>query len=322
VRRGDQAAAAGPTPPAASTSAPTPDEVGAARLAAVGHHSDAAAQQHAVGAANAGAGSGDAGAGGSSGASGAGESKAEGGQNAVGAGDYDGEYDEEDEEADGGSETAGDAAADGKGLASRIGSWFRKSGGSSTATRRRKSGGATSVRGQKELDALRAEHSAASAELQKLKDRKATLERLLAADTGPDGVFGAFVGQCFSTDVDHYTYKVCPFEGATQDPGSTSLGTWAGFVEGSGYTAAQFSGGLACWNGPARSLRLDMVCGPETMLLKVEEPNRCEYRADFMTPAVCTPEVVAQATARADEALALVARVKAQKTQQESAAEL
>jgi protein kinase C substrate 80K-H len=110
---------------------------------------------------------------------------------------------------------------------------------------------------------------------------------------------------------------MCPFDAARQDPGATSLGAWGGWAEGagpeSGRPAFSFAGGLGCWNGPARSLRVDVACGAASALLKVEEPNRCEYRADFVTPAACdataTAELVERAAAAAQVAAAAAAQV-------------
>ena len=120
---------------------------------------------------------------------------------------------------------------------------------------------------------------------------------------------------------------MCPFDGATQEPGGTSLGRWAGVAappEGvppasvAGLPGAlNFQGGTPCWNGPARSLRVELQCGATHQLLKVDEPNRCEYRAHLATPAACTQQLADASAARAQEAMALVERVR-----RNSAAEL
>ena len=36
-----------------------------------------------------------------------------------------------------------------------------------------------------------------------------------------------------------------------------------------------------------------MKCGTSEKLSKVEEPSRCEYEAELLTPAACTAETVA-----------------------------
>ena len=318
---GDQAAATGPTPQTASGGSPSPEEVGAARLAAVGHPDDMAAQHHqqqqTAPSPSGGDGAGGGGAAGPGDAAGEGGAAEEARQNEVS--NEDEAYDDEDgdEDDDGGDD---DASTGVKGFASRVSTWLgaRKKVPESSP---HPAAGATPPSGRRmskkhklaveAADAARSEHAAAAAELQRLRDRRETLSKLLSSDTGPQGVFASLVGKCFSAQVEHYTYRVCPFDTATQEPGSTSLGTWAGFVEGSDYTAATFTGGMACWNGPPRSLRLEMRCGPESQLVGVDEPDRCEYRGDFVTPAACTPALVARSVAAAEEAEALVARVRA-----------
>jgi protein kinase C substrate 80K-H len=51
-----------------------------------------------------------------------------------------------------------------------------------------------------------------------------------------------------------------------------------------------FTGGATCWNGPARSLTVTLLCGDTEALFKVEEPARCEYVAEMTTPAVCSAQ--------------------------------
>lgn len=50
--------------------------------------------------------------------------------------------------------------------------------------------------------------------------------------------------------------------------------------------------GQACWQGPARSIRVDLTCGPVTKLTAVDEPSRCTYTAAMMTPALCSPSAI------------------------------
>ena len=69
---------------------------------------------------------------------------------------------------------------------------------------------------------------------------------------------------------------------------ATDLGRWQGWVDD--YTAMEFKNGQACWNGPIRSLKVQVRCGGESKLLKVDEPEVCKYVADFETPGACTAE--------------------------------
>lgn len=49
-----------------------------------------------------------------------------------------------------------------------------------------------------------------------------------------------------------------------------------------------FDRGQKCWNGPSRTLRVALACGPEDVLSAVEEPETCAYTAVLETPAACT----------------------------------
>lgn len=79
----------------------------------------------------------------------------------------------------------------------------------------------------------------------------------------------------------------------------TSIGKWKG-IERSTNTAPSFTTeylftgetlvfdrGQRCWNGPARSLRVSLACGPEDILSTVAEPETCAYTAVLETPAAC-----------------------------------
>ena len=111
-----------------------------------------------------------------------------------------------------------------------------------------------------------------------------------------------------SLQVDHYTYEMCPYGSAQQKEGGggTSLGTFAGFD--STHSSFSFTNGLQCWNGPTRSLKVDLVCGEANSLSEVREPNRCEYQARFETPAACTEAGLKAARAALEEAQAEAAK--------------
>jgi protein kinase C substrate 80K-H len=66
---------------------------------------------------------------------------------------------------------------------------------------------------------------------------------------------------------------------------STRLGNWDGFKDN--YTVMMFSSGDRCWNGPDRSLRVKLRCGVRTELRNVDEPSRCDYVAELVTPTFC-----------------------------------
>lgn len=85
----------------------------------------------------------------------------------------------------------------------------------------------------------------------------------------------------------------------------TSIGKWKGIERGDNAggntneageeTPFIFSGdvlvfdkGQKCWNGPTRSLRVALACGPEDALSAVAEPETCTYTAVLETPAACS----------------------------------
>ena len=85
----------------------------------------------------------------------------------------------------------------------------------------------------------------------------------------------------------------------------TSIGKWKG-IERAGVNTKQqrdgvdgdlilsgdtlvFEKGQKCWNGPSRSLRVALACGPEDVLSSVAEPETCTYTAVLETPAACSP---------------------------------
>merc|ERR1711957_885968 len=69
----------------------------------------------------------------------------------------------------------------------------------------------------------------------------------------------------------------------------TNLGNFKGFTgpEGNKYSKIAFEGGQKCWNGPSRSLTVEVKCGSEGSLSNIIEPSKCEYTGTFRHPAVC-----------------------------------
>lgn len=96
-----------------------------------------------------------------------------------------------------------------------------------------------------------------------------------------------------------YTYDVCFFGEAHQKSNAnhaqTSLGRFQGWsdaadvIKGSEayYSKQVYADGQRCWNGPARSAHVDLVCGTTNALLSVAEPEKCTYLYKVATPAVC-----------------------------------
>ena len=112
----------------------------------------------------------------------------------------------------------------------------------------------------------------------KLRESKAALGD---ADYGDDGARWALRDKCVEKTLQGYLYEVCFYKNARQ--GSTRLGDYRS-TEGATLT---YDGGEYCWNGPARSLLVNLECGAANELVSVDEPRTCVYEAIVRTPAVC-----------------------------------
>ena len=128
----------------------------------------------------------------------------------------------------------------------------------------------------------------------------------LDKDYGPDAIFRALKDTCVSKDSGEYTYEMC-FLGKTQQKpkkggGNTNMGTFTGFdieyvdedipVDGKGLgkgdrIVLKFENGQHCWNGPNRSTRVVLACSEKDEIWKVSESEKCVYRMEVGTAAVC-----------------------------------
>ncbi|CAL1281620.1 unnamed protein product [Larinioides sclopetarius] len=151
---------------------------------------------------------------------------------------------------------------------------------------------------QKIVDAAneaRKEHKSVVDKLEKVKDDIKQMQTFIESDFGSGEQFAVLKGQCFDYEDREYTYRFCPFDKASQiaksggsDVNLGRWGSWAG-PEDNKYSKMRYENGQLCWNGPARSVTVNLHCGIENKLLSSTEPNRCEYEFDFITPASCPP---------------------------------
>jgi protein kinase C substrate 80K-H len=163
----------------------------------------------------------------------------------------------------------------------------------------------------------------AETRLAELETEAAELARHRTLDFGPADVFLPLLGRCFEATAGIYTYEACPFGAAAQKEGynRAGLGQWAGFAPaaapgggGGGaaaYSAALFANGDACWEAPARSLRVALACGQDTELFDASETAKCVYAASLRTPAACSAEGVAALAAEVSAQEALLAQLEA-----------
>ncbi|CAH8595260.1 unnamed protein product [Dicrocoelium dendriticum] len=127
-------------------------------------------------------------------------------------------------------------------------------------------------------------------------------------DYGPEEAFYMLVDlpDCLKFNSAQYTYEFCAFKEILQSDlahGSNriSLGQWDSWtyaeddiLKENKYGVMLFKQGLSCWNGPTRSVKVYVHCGPRNEIIAVAEPSRCEYEMHLRTPAACyeDPEVI------------------------------
>ncbi|KAL9113000.1 MAG: hypothetical protein Q9227_002865 [Pyrenula ochraceoflavens] len=140
-----------------------------------------------------------------------------------------------------------------------------------------------------------------------LRDSQNDLEK----DYGLDDIFRALKGQCVSGDVGEYTYSHCYMDRTKQKPkhggGETNMGNFVRFdrefvdeeedAEGKGIGSGEriimrYENGQGCWNGPSRSTKVILGCGPEEEIWKVSETEKCVYEIHQGTAAVCDTQGV------------------------------
>ena len=143
----------------------------------------------------------------------------------------------------------------------------------------------------------------------------------LDRDYGSDSIFRALKGQCVTKDSGEYTYEVCFMTSTKQKPkkggGDTNMGNFVAFdvevvddddvsPDGKGLgkgerVVMKYENGQHCWNGPNRSTRVVMACAEKEEIWKVSESEKCVYRIEMGTAAVC--EAVGNAKIREKDEL-------------------
>ncbi|CAD6949478.1 unnamed protein product [Tilletia laevis] len=143
---------------------------------------------------------------------------------------------------------------------------------------------------------VRNEANAASKKLgdleRDLKDKRAELD-LDPKKHGREGEFKALEGTCIQKEVAEYTYELCFGRGThqktTKGGMSTAMGSFERFdpfnksneKEDEYYMTQLYANGAHCWNGPARSVNVQLSCGLENELVEVFEAEKCIYSMKF-----------------------------------------
>ncbi|KAL2443765.1 hypothetical protein ABEF95_012011 [Exophiala dermatitidis] len=130
----------------------------------------------------------------------------------------------------------------------------------------------------------------------------------LEKDYGPEGIFRALKDTCISKDSGEYEYELCFMGQTKQKPkkggAQSNMGNFVGFdveyvdervgLDGKGLGTGnrivmKYENGQGCWNGPQRSTRVYLACAEKEEIWKVSETEKCVYRMEVGTAAVCEP---------------------------------
>ena len=158
----------------------------------------------------------------------------------------------------------------------------------------------------KELEDARNALKAAQDSLNDNKNQLNSHQEDLRKEYGVDDVFRALKGQCISKDSGEYTYELCWLDQTKQKSkkggSQTMMGSFVSFDKvmvddelppdgkglGSGERVAlRYENGQHCWNGPNRSTLVVLACAEKDELWKITEEEKCVYRMEVGTPAVC-----------------------------------
>lgn len=127
----------------------------------------------------------------------------------------------------------------------------------------------------------------------KLSSRKQTLESKIndleknaGHDYGPDSAMRELRGKCIKKKVSQYEFEHCPYDKVRQYEHGRLVAQLGTFYKVEGHEMV-YKDGAPCWNGPDRSVRVQLQCGEKNDVISVDEPSRCTYIMVFSTPVVC-----------------------------------
>ncbi|KAK0117594.1 hypothetical protein ONS95_011931 [Cadophora gregata] len=128
----------------------------------------------------------------------------------------------------------------------------------------------------------------------------------LTKDYGTDDIFRALKDKCISKDSGEYEYELC-WMGSTKQKskkggGHTGMGNFVRFdkmtvdeevsADGKGLGKGErlvlrYENGQNCWNGPNRQTTVVLACAETDEIWKIAEEEKCLYKMEVGTPAVC-----------------------------------
>jgi len=134
------------------------------------------------------------------------------------------------------------------------------------------------------LETLDSEITSVDRDVANIEKEIRDLENYIAFDFGPNARYAYMHDQNYLLTSQEYTYTLKTFKEVTQ--GHTRVGSWGSWQND--YSVMKYENGERCWGGPDRSIAVHVVCGKDTQIIEVKEPNKCEYFMKMKTPGACT----------------------------------
>lgn len=149
------------------------------------------------------------------------------------------------------------------------------------------------------LRSLNAQIAAKSEEIAQLNQHVAELSEELKDSTnhyGPQKILKAVEGEKFTAPIGEYEYEI-DFTGEIRQTGngqSALIGRYNGNIrelaptrDGETKLEMEFDRGAKCWSGPIRKAKVTVFCGDKVQILKVTEPEVCQYFIEVSSPLAC-----------------------------------
>ncbi|RKP17166.1 hypothetical protein ROZALSC1DRAFT_24481 [Rozella allomycis CSF55] len=126
-----------------------------------------------------------------------------------------------------------------------------------------------------EIEKKKIEIDKMNSEIEEIDSQIKDLNKKLQLDVGKSNEFWP---------LNSYEFELCLFDKVTQHTGSEtiSLGKFSGWNESENYSIMLYKNGDKCWNGPYRSVKVQLECSDKETFESCEEPNKW-----FSTPAAC-----------------------------------
>ncbi|OTA56696.1 hypothetical protein K449DRAFT_336245 [Hypoxylon sp. EC38] len=160
------------------------------------------------------------------------------------------------------------------------------------------------------VKAAREAHDSVANEVNSKRRTLEEQQRDLEKDYGKDDIFRYLKGKCITTEAGEYEYELCWLDKTSQKSkkggGKTNMGNFDRFDfdeadeeerhDGKGLgrgkrVVLRYENGQGCWNGPNRKTDVWLACAEKEELWRVSELEKCVYKMEVGTPAVCEEAV-------------------------------